>query len=114
MEKMHVYDGTITDVDIITDDSDVSALGFVTENSEYFMFGWNCETEHGSMRVLDLEKQEKIFDNNLIDFLIEPNDDNSFFLFAVVPYKNIFLFVGILYSVKDNIGFITINARREV
>ena len=114
MEKMHVFDSTITDADFITDDSDVVALGFVTENSEYFMFGWNTAKERGSMRVLDLDKQEKIFDNDLIDFIVEPNDDDSFFIFAIVPYKNIFLFVGILYSVKDSIGFITINARREV
>ena len=61
MEKMHVFDSTITDADFITDDSDVVALGFVTENSEYFMFGWNTAKERGSMRVLDLDKQEKIF-----------------------------------------------------
>ena len=114
MEKMHVYDGTITDADFITDDSDVFALGFVTENSEYFMFGWNADTEHGSMRVLDLDKQEEIFDEELVDFLIETNDDDSFYLFAIVPYKSFYIFVGILYSVKDNIGFYTINARREV
>ena len=114
MEETHVYNAAIIDADFITDDSDVSALGLVTENSEYFMFAWNCATESSSMRVLDLEKQEKIFDNDSIYFTVEPNDDDSFFLFAIVPYKNVFLFVGILYSVKESIGFITINVRREV
>lgn len=114
MEKIHVYDGTITDADFIEDDSDVFALGFVSEINEYFMFGWNTAKEHGSMRVLDLNKQEEIFDEELVDFLIETNDDDSFYLFAVVQYKSFYIFIGILYSVKDNIGFYTINACREV